>query len=263
MAIEFPLTRANRIRLARAFLHVPRVDLAIECAVEGQMGRAFVDDVQQPSAYAVRVGPFLYLAGDAAGPGGRALLELIAPHVLLMPSAPGWLEVAREAHGERLACFERTGFASAQLSTAHLDRLCRESEWQAVRQMDLPFAARLWGRDHFVDLSDFDSAGDFVQRGIGYYLEKDGDIVGAAFSSLVCSRGIEVSLFVAPGFRRQGLGTALASRLVLWCLENGADAHWDAANPESCRLATRLGYVQTCTYEAYYLKSVEREPDRV
>jgi hypothetical protein len=40
--IEYPLTKANRLRLARAFVKVPRVDLSIDCVLEGQMDAALL-----------------------------------------------------------------------------------------------------------------------------------------------------------------------------------------------------------------------------
>jgi predicted GNAT family acetyltransferase len=62
-----------------------------------------------------------------------------------------------------------------------------------------------------------------------------------------------VSIFVLEDYRRQGIATLLAARLLRWCLENNAQPNWDAANPESCRLAEKLGYTQTGQYEAHYL----------
>ena len=253
---EYPLTKANRIRLARAFKYVPRVDLSIECAIEGQMGQAFVDDLQEPTVFKIQVGPFFYFAGDATGPGGRAMLENIVPYTLFMPSLPGWIEAGKTMYGGRLVGLDRCSFSSGHISAEHLDHLCQISAFRKdVRQMDLPFTAQLWGQDHFVDLSDFDSAEDFVQRGIGFYSEKHGTVVGAAYSSLVCSRGIEVSVFVLEDYRRQGIATILASRLLKWCIENNAQANWDAANLESCKLAEKLGYIQTGEYQAHYLKA--------
>jgi GNAT superfamily N-acetyltransferase len=254
MITEYPLTKAHRIRLARAFKHVPRVDMSIDCAIEGQMGRALVDDSQEPTVFKIEVGPFFYFAGDGTGPGGRAMLENIVPYTLFMPSSPGWIEAGKMMYGERLVGFDRYSFSSEHISAEHLDHLCQISAFREdVQRMDLSFAAQLWGQDHFVDLSDFDSAEDFVQRGIGFYLEKRGTVVGAAYSSLVCSRGIEVSLFVMEDYRRQGIATILASRLLKWCIENNAEANWDAANLESCRLAEKLGYIPTGEYQAYYL----------
>lgn len=202
---DYPLTKANRIRLARAFRYVPHVDLSIDCAIEGQMGKAFVDNLQEPSVFKIQVGPFFYFAGDATGPGGRAMLENLLPFTLFMPSSPGWIEAGKRMYGERLVGFDRFSFSAEHVSTEHLDHLCQISAFREdVRRMDLPFAAQIWGKDHFVDLSDFDSADDFVQRGVGFYLEKHGTVAGAAYSSLVCSLGIEIRLFVLEEYRREG-----------------------------------------------------------
>ena len=220
------------------------------------MGKAFVDDVHEPTAFEIRIGPFLYFAGDATSDGGRAMLEKLTPYRLLMPSAPGWVETAKATYGERLAGFPRYSFSSVHVSVERLDHLCRASAFREdVRQMDLPFATQLWGREHCVDFSDFDSAEDFVRRGVGFYLNRQGMIAGAAYSSLVCSRGIEVSVFVTEDHRRKGVATVLACRLLQWCMQNNAQANWDAANPESCKLAEKLGYIQTGEYRAYYLKA--------
>ena len=92
-------------------------------------------------------------------------------------------------------------------------------------------------------------------RGVGFYLEQQWTVVGAAYSSLVCSQGIEVSLCVLEDYRRQGIATILSSRLLKWCLEHNAEANWDAANLASCKLAEKLGYVRRGEYQAYYLRA--------
>lgn len=253
--IEYPLTKANRITLARAFCRVPRVDLSIDCVLEGQMGAAFVDDVEHPVTFKIQSGPFVYFAGDTSSPGTRAALETITPEVLLMPSAPGWLEAIRQCYGGRLVPFDRYSFSGEQLALDHLDALCHVSSKYTVQRMDTKFAAQLWGQEHFVDLSYFDAPEDFEQRGLGFYAAVDDTVVGAAYSQLVCSRGSEVSLYVMPKHRERGLGTVLSSHLVKACLENGQEAHWDAANLESCRLAKKLGYTPCGEYQAHYLNA--------
>ena len=99
------------------------------------------------------------------------------------------------------------------------------------------------------------SAEDFVQRGVGFYLDPQGTVVGAAYSSLTCSKGIEVSFLVLGGCRRQGVATILASRLLKWCMEHNAEPNWDAANPASCKLTVKLGDNQTGEYQAHYLRA--------
>jgi GNAT superfamily N-acetyltransferase len=254
MITEIPLTKENRIKLARAFMQVPRVDFSIDCAIEGQMGTAFVDDLEDPKVLKIQVSGFFYLAGDATSPAAQTMLHEIEPYSLFMPSAPGWLEAGKALYGERLIGFDRFSFSSEQLSSDHLNALIQGSKHiDDLQQMDRPFVESLWGRDHFVDLAPFDSCEDFLHRGVGFYVKNYDRIVGAAYSSLVCSRGIEVSLFVIEDYRRQGIGTLLASRLLTWCLENNAVPNWDAANPESCHLAEKLGYLPTGVYQAFYL----------
>jgi GNAT superfamily N-acetyltransferase len=254
MLSAYPLTKANRIALARAFRQAPHVDYSLDCVIEGQMGRASVDDVERPSVFKVQTGPFVYFAGDAEGPAAEEMLQSLSAYALLMPSAPGWLEAAQRLWGPRLKGFDRYSFSSAGLSAEHLRGLFAASRYRdRVRPMDAALVAGLWGRPHFVDLSDYDSAEDFLQRGVGFYVSKGVSVVGAAWASLVCRNGIEASLYVDEDYRRQGMATALASRLLLWCLENAMDAHWDAANPESAKLAIKLGYAPAGSYTAYYL----------
>jgi GNAT superfamily N-acetyltransferase len=256
MILEYPLTKANRLQLARAFRNVPRVDLSIECVIEGQMGKAYVDHVPSPSAYKIQVGPFFYFAGEASGKGGQEMLGNIQPWTLFMPSSEGWVEAGKSMYAERLIAFERYSFSSEYLSIEHMEKLSHESEFGTnVKQIDLALATRVWAQDHALDISDFESPSDFIERGIGYYVEKSGKILGCAYSSLVCSQGIEVSIFVSEEYRRQGIATTLAAHLLKWCLENHMNPHWDAANPESCTLAEKLGYVPKGSYQAYFLKS--------
>ncbi len=252
---EYPLTKANRIRLAGAFHQTPRVDYSIECVVEGQMGVAFVDDLERPTVFKIQSGPFVYFAGDASGRHAQEALDTITPDVLVMPAAPGWLEAMKQKHGKRLMPLERYRFSSERLSGEHVEALCRATAKYTVHRMDTMIAAQLWEQEHFRALACFDSPEDFAQRGLGFYATVNDLLVGAAYSQLVCSHGIEVSVYVAPQQRERGLGTLLASHLVKACLESGRDAHWDAANLESCRLAQKLGYTFSGTYQAHYLSA--------
>lgn len=256
MITKYPLTKANRIQLARAFRNVPRVDLSIECVIEGQMGETYVDNIETPSVYKIQSGPFFYFAGNSSGEDAQEMLKGIQPWTLFMPSAAGWLEAGKSMYGEKLISFSRYSFSSECLSAERLEKLPVVSIFSKdVKRVDLTAATEVWGQDHFLDLSYFESPSDFIERGIGYYVERRGTIIGAAYSSLVCSKGIEVSIFVSEDYRRQGIATTLAAQLLKWCLENNMDPHWDAANLESCVLAEKLGYIPKGEYQAHYLKA--------
>lgn len=254
--MDYPLElkKANRLELARVFRSHKRVDCSIDCVIEGQMGAAFVDDPRAPSVYRITIGPFWYFAGEARSPSGVEMLKNFPPYNLLMPSSPGWAELARELFGERLKTNNRYSFSTAELSTSHLEALLERSEHrERLVPIDAQLAARLPSSSSpYFELDAFDSAEDFAQRGLGFAAMAGEEVMGVAYSSLVFSRGLEVSIFVDEKYRRQGVATALGAKLALEALRRGLRPNWDAANPESCRLAEKLGYILTESYEAYF-----------
>jgi len=252
MPENYPLTPAHRLKLAAAFRYCPRVDTAIECALEGQLGRALVDDPHEPTAFAITIGPFWYFAGEPNSAGGAALMRSLPAYALLMPSTAGWFERAQAEFGAALRSHQRFSFNPDQLAVAHLEALLARSRHnRKAMAIDTSLIARLTSdADAPLDVSDFESVADFLERSFGYTLLIDETPAGIAYGSLVNSRGLEVSVFIAEPYRRQGIATVLAGRLVLECLHRGLRPNWDAANPESCALAEKLGYTPTGSYVA-------------
>jgi len=255
MMKEISLNKSNRIRLAQAFRDAPHIDLGIDCVIEGQMGQAFTDEQDNPAVFMIGLGGlFCYFAGQSASPAARHLVQELPAHRLLMPSAPGWIDLVKSIHPRSLIPQTRYSFSSDSLLLPHLQKLMEGCSWvDRIRSVDVPMAG-VCRRDpqSLIEISDYDSGQDFVERSIGYYA-MDGDVLaGVAYGSLVCSRGIEVSIFVEPQYRRKGLSTCLACALLIYCLKHRMEPHWDAANLESCHLAEKLGYIPVGTYEAFY-----------
>lgn len=182
------------------------------------------------------------------------MISAFPAYNLLMPSAPGWVEIAQRQFGQKLKQFPRYSFSGADLNTTHLESLLANSPvHQNIEPLTAETAAALAGvPDSYFEISDFESAQDFAARSFGFAASDHGSVMGVAYGSLVCSRGIEVSIFVEEAYRRRGVATALASSLLIESLRRGLRPNWDAANPESCRLAEKLGYIPTGTYNAYY-----------
>ena len=254
MCYELELTKSNRLKIANAFRGVPRVDMSVQCVVEGQMGKAFVDDLAQSTIYHVVIGPFHYFAGPSHTPQAQAMMAEFPAYNLLMPSAPGWAELARQQFGDTLRTNKRHSFSSESLTADHLNQLVNESSFDGeVVQIDTAVAHKLSTENQlYFDLADFDSAEDFAARGLGFVAFAGERPVGIAYSSLVCSQGIEVSIFVDEAHRRQGVATLVGAKLLLACLKSKLHPNWDAANPESVKLAEKLGYRSIGGYEAYF-----------
>jgi GNAT superfamily N-acetyltransferase len=216
------------------------------------MGRAFVDDPAAPRAYRIVIGPFWYFAGEAR----MEMIRNFPAYNLLMPSSDGWVDAARSAFGDALVSFPRYQFSTEKLSARHLENLLEKSIWnEQIDRVDKAMLDRFTQMpENPLDLSDFDSGDDFLERGIAYVCMGGDTPMGIAYSSLVWSRGIEVSIFVNEEFRKKGVATALAGSLTLESLRRGLRPNWDAANPESCKLAEKLGFVFTESYDSYYHK---------
>ncbi len=144
-----------------------------------------------------------------------------------------------------------TDFSSVSLDRIHLARLIGAlPPVFELKRIDKTLAERLpddMENEYFCE--NFHSIDDFLERGIGYCVLHQGKITSAATSMAQSQRAIDIEIETSAGFRRQGLGTVVGAKLVAHCLERGIEPCWLAANPESERLALKLGYVRGEKYE--------------
>ena len=113
-----------------------------------------------------------------------------------------------------------------------------------ARQIDAD--STLISEDH---VRNFNSPEDFVGRGLGFCVLVGERIVSGASSYAICNQGIEVQVNTNPEYRQRGLATAVSAALIVYCLEHDIEARWDAGNPRSVKLAERLGYLASGSYE--------------
>ena len=251
---HFSLTRANRLWLARLFATVPQVDVSIQAVLEDQMGTVFVDDLDQPRYAMIEMdGFFIYYAGDMSTDEAQAFIAQTPHGRMLMAGSEGWHEVIQSVFdADSCISITRCQYDADKLSRDHIQSLIETNpNTPHIQAIDTDMIA---DGIPFFEMGAFDSAEDFVQRGIGFCMIADGKNVGVAYSSLVCSDAIEVSIVVDDNHRRKGIATALAGHLLDWCLAHQVRPNWDAANEESCGLAEKLGYHNKRPYTAYFLK---------
>ncbi|PGM50985.1 GNAT family N-acetyltransferase, partial [Bacillus cereus] len=103
--------------------------------------------------------------------------------------------------------------------------------------------------------SQFSSIDDYVNRGVGYSILYNGEVVCGASSYSIYDDGIEIEVATDPNHRRKGLATVVSAALILDCLENGKYPNWDAANNTSAKLAEKLGYVFDKAYDTYFVNT--------
>ena len=252
---EVPLVPENCAVVQAAFEGVKKVDISLDCIFEGSMGEVLVDSLEDPSVFMAQVGPFRYFAGDPTHPNAKELVLQLTNGNLVMPSKPGWIKLVQEVFGDQVYEFDRFMFSSETLSVKQLKAVFSEVKYteDITRLTEFMIKRSMADRDSFIDVSAFGSSQSFTENGVGFCNIRNGKMLGAAYSSLRCHDAIEMSVFVLNRFRRMGLATGVAIKLILHCLEHSWEPHWDGANIESCKMAEKLGYKFLGKYPAYYL----------
>ena len=105
-----------------------------------------------------------------------------------------------------------------------------------------------WCADFVSLYQDYET---FQQLGLGVLALRQGEPVAGASSYSRYRDGIEIEIDTKEAYRRQGLATACAAKLMLCCLERGLYPSWDAHNEASAALAQKLGYQLEGAYTAY------------
>lgn len=247
----FWLERNQRGCLSGLFTeHQP--SFLIDAVVEGHLGDACVDNFLTPSIARLEYADVVIYGGDPNHSASRKLIETVPLEKGILPAPGDWFQVISDLLGDQLVEIERYRFSEEYLDINYLSSLTRKlpSKFR-LRKIDLELANRILAdpeqisEDH---VRNFDSAEDFVQRGLGYVI-LDGDyIVSGASSYAICNRGIEIQVNTHPAYRRQGLATIASAALLVECLQTGSVPHWDAGNPESASLARKLGFTPKGTY---------------
>lgn len=227
----------------------------VRACLQGHMGR--VVSWGENSALA-SIGDFCFLAGE---PCPELVEQTAAP--ILVPGDESWARLIEDVLGKRAAPFVRYAtrhdpgaFDSDRLIhlTASLPQgfILRP----IVREIYFTLREEEWSRDL---CGCFAGGGDFLARGLGFVVIRDGLPVAGASSYAACEGAIEIEIDTRPDVRRQGLAAACGARLILECLDRGIYPGWDAHDRRSLSLAEKLGYELDRPYRAYWVEEKVRD----
>lgn len=250
-----PLTKTNRVAIARAFAHYKHYDVVLDAVVEGQMGKAYTNDFENSELYRVEVEPFQYLSGDVAHEDAVEMVRAIKPKSFVLPCGEAWMSLIQAEYGERALFLERSLYDSRTLDRKKIgDRIDQLTPIGKIKRLDARSGQKVYeDTTSMIFIQHFDSGTDFFNRGLGFVMEVEGKIVGAAYSSMISGSKAQIALYVANAFRKRGIATALALHFVAYCLDNHIDPVWVANNPETCKLAEQLGFERDETFQILYI----------
>lgn len=232
-------------------------DTVVLSCLQGHMGTAYVNDLVNPTVAQITVGIFVFFAGDPNTKEAEELLYNLPKFTLAIVETDDWKRRIESVHKNAIEKFQRYRF---EKNPEHLERayilnlLSSLPEGYEIKKVDKDIANAPSFHELSEDfVSQFDSIDDFLNRGIGYAIIHEGQVVSAATSFSIFDDGIEIEIATHSQYRRKGLATITASALILDCMDRGKYPSWDGANAESVELAKKLGYVFKESYDTYFI----------
>ena len=232
-------------------------DTMVWSCLDGTMGHLYVTpDAEHPVSAMAILGSFCFFAGrpDAA-------LAAYKPDwctqdfIMMIAEDPAWFPIIEEIYGARAQRFMRYAIKKEPdvFDREHLEALVRGLDPQfRLCMIDEPLYHRCladgWSSD-FVQL--FDTWERYAALGLGVVAMDGDEIVAGASSYTRYKDGIEIEIDTRQDYRRRGLASACAAKLILACLDRGLYPSWDAHTEISVALAEKLGYHMDHPYVTY------------
>ena len=241
-------------------------DSLIQTCLEGLMGgKIYVTDTEAPRSALAFVAEFAYFAGE---PDRELAAFKPQGYAGMVPPDDRWAQLIEEYWPD---ADKTTRYALKK--DGWFDRKKLESFIAAIpdgyelKRIDGDVFDMLIKDEDFDDsVSHFESKEQYLDMGRGFVIMKDGEIVSAASSYTVYSKGLDIQIDTAEAERRKGLATATGAALILSCLEDGLAPRWDAANTDSLHLAEKLGFEFSHEYLCYWVDAifdrVIKDPDK-
>lgn len=221
------------------------------------MGKIYVTDTDHPGSAMAFVGCFAFLAGK---PDKELIIRKPEGFVIMIPQNDMWAALIEECFPDSI---KRTRYAirkDTKFDTAYLKSLVdRIPSGYELKKIDSGICDLCLEDPVTADfISAFGTKEDYLKKGRGIVILKDGKIVSGASSYTAYKEGIEIEVDTCESERCKGLASAASAALILDCLDNGLYPSWDAHNMISVHLAEKLGYEFSHEYTAYEVSSTLR-----
>ncbi|QHQ62331.1 GNAT family N-acetyltransferase [Anaerocolumna sedimenticola] len=255
------LEKGNRYKIEKFFITMH--DTVILTCLQGHMGRAFTDDLQNPACAMVQGGDFCFLNGDATKESTNQLISQILnltelPLAFVITDNTKIGDKIEQIYGDNCKKIKRYSIKKKkdEFNIEYLRSIVRKlpNEYTISPINEIWYDEALkeaWSKDF---VSNFLSKEDYLTRGIGRVITYNGKIISGASSYTIYNDGIEIEIATREEFRNKGLAQIAGAALILACREKGLYPSWDAANLTSVHLAEKLGYEYDKPYDTYMLR---------
>ncbi|MFX0205858.1 MAG: GNAT family N-acetyltransferase [Candidatus Hodarchaeota archaeon] len=200
-------------------------------------GYVFTDNEKAPTLIVCSPSPtawICFLAGDLASPNiGDILAKIPEKKGILVPveEEHDWFSVFKQ-QWKQVSHFSRTALSAKSLTFEHVNKL--STSFPAgysigkIQDQEMDYIAKNW------------EGWDFMENYHGYCIQEGKNIVSVAIGSLnplKITQSLEIAIQTLPEYQGHGLATAVGAKLIAYCIKNGIEPHWDAANDISVHFA--------------------------
>lgn len=200
--------------------------------LDGLMGEAYADNLENPTIAYLLVRQYCFINGDSNSELGKQVLQTLPKTCKRIIANDDWNKEKDILKKQKLKEF------CENLNSEYEVKTIDERIYKLIKADD-------------EDPKQMKITDDYMNKGIGVCCFRDDEIVGICSSNIIYKDGIEINIRVKEGYKHKGIGTAMASKLILMCLEKGIYPSWDAANLTSLELAKKLGYNYDSEYTIY------------
>ena len=268
----FELEKSRYGRLSQLFKRFGIEDYNVLAAIlEGNnRAKVFADDVEAPNTALVwAINCMFYFVGDHDNPRFNdyfpdTLNRVIAPESLRMGANAF---VCALLHGEGWNERVETYFAGRKTEIGYRQEFSFNKERYDKRPKTMiPDNCRMERINMDLLMSDkkgllrdnicefWYSAEDFMEKGAGFCLLKDGQVVSSCFSCYSSVKGMDINIDTyGIENRNRGYAALTASAFIDDCISNGLSFGWEAYenNLASIAVAEKLGFEKSKKYLCY------------
>jgi len=219
--------------------------------LDGLMGEAYTDNLENPTIAYLLVRQYCFINGDSKSELAQQVLKTIPKTCKRIIANSSWNDIIESTYNgfEKSKRYslkkEKNIFNKQQLK--EFSKILN-SKYE-IKKIDEEIYKLIKADNE--DPKQMLITDDYMNKGIGVCCFREDEIVGICSSNIIYNDGIEINIRVKEGYKHKGIGTAMASKLILMCLEKGIYPSWDAANLTSLELAKKLGYNYDSEYNIY------------
>lgn len=214
--------------------------------LDGMMGTAYVDDITNPKVAFLKARSYCFMSGNIENDKLKEIIDKNFKNYKLIPSDNLASQIENIYQKDLIKAYRYSIKKNPTFNISKLKRMSNDlGEGFELTKIDKNIADRI-KNEKFITITD-----NYEKYGIGFCCLKKNEIIGVASSNIFYKDGIEVNIKVKEQYRRMGIATAMASKLILECLNQKKKISWDAANTNSVGLAEKLGFKYDSKYRIY------------